>query len=160
MPPAAVSQITVSGARPGRSGTRAAGQESMPARLSLDLRAITRTSPNRARLEPSRHPFSVLLGPPQSCWPSSVLLAPRLLEGIGQGDQPGLAKGRTDLRDANRQPCNRSRRNGDRRVPGDRGRRGWSDGVLVAEHVVGEPGGVAGQGEPRLEAVPGPRRVG
>ncbi len=106
------------------------------------------------------HPDLTEPGTTRACMTRSPgLLPPRLLEGIGQGDQAGLAPRRTDERDAHRQPADRSRRNGDRRVPGDRGRRRRSDGVVVAEHVVGEPGWIAGQREHGVQPVLGQRRV-
>src|SRR6266581_2626593 len=84
--------MTVSEARPGRSGTRAAGQESMAARLSPDLLTITPASPAppggpRSPAHPSRgrvsmdHPLRMMVRMDHS-YPGAAGLAGAAATGV------------------------------------------------------------------------------
>src|SRR5712691_2524322 len=89
-----------------------------------------------------------------------------LFEGVGQTQQPWLAPGQPHEREPDRQPAHASGRDRERRVAADRAGRRGAEAVVVAEYVVGQPGGVAGDddhgveamgGEGAVEACPGQR---
>src|SRR5215469_4934916 len=104
------------GPDPGNSGTSGAGHESMRARLSL---------PEGLVLPAGR--------------------GTRQLERVGQGDELRLAPAWTGHRDANRQPTHQASGHRDRWITRDRSRARGAPAVIVAEYVVGQPGGVPRQ---------------
>src|SRR5579862_4645219 len=79
-----------------------------------------------------------------------------VLEAGSELDEYGLAPGRAEERQPDRQAAVQSRRNGDVRVPRDRGRRRAAAGVQIAVDVIGEPCGPVGERDD-LEQPPGSR---
>src|SRR5215831_14766209 len=145
--PTAVSWTYGSGPRPGRGVMLTARQESINRRLSpwpgpADGRG-RRAGGAQRRDEPH---------------------AGRLLERVGERDQPRLAPPRADEGQADREPEDRAGRDRDGRVAGHRGRPRGVEDVVVAEVVVGQPGRAGGQrddgvqpegGERALQGLPG-----
>src|SRR5258706_6679170 len=175
--PLAVSVIFVTGPRPGRSGTLGPRQESI--KISATGLPPSGGSGVSAPAGVPRRPGRTGLGserllPPEQSQRSGYRCAVRprsrrpagrpgddpclrhkingLLERERQREQPGLAPGRPHERHPDRQADRATGRNGDRRVAAHRGGAGRGEARVVAEHVIGQPGGTAGQRDDRVKA--------
>ena len=82
-----------------------------------------------------------------------------LLEGVSERDQPRLAPGRPDEREADREPGHGAGRQGHRRVARHRPWRRGVEDVMVAEHVVGQARRVRGERDDRVQPALTERRV-
>src|SRR3954469_6466713 len=79
----------------------------------------------------------------------------RLLEGVGELDQRGLAPGLANERDRQRQAEGEAGGDGDARVAGHRGGGGGAPRIRIAVDEVDQPGGAAGGGHEGVQLVLG-----
>src|SRR6266516_650656 len=74
-----------------------------------------------------------------------------LLEGVSEGEQPRLAPWRSHERDADGKASDKTGGNGDSRVSGNRSRSRCAEQVMIAEHMIGQPGRTAAQRHDRIK---------